>query len=208
MTLDISTPAWAYGSVQDDGSRRGRIDLSAGRDKIPAVECVNAPGGEGSHHAIDPADPNIVYSHGFYGNFTRSNVAPPPPDAAPAPPQRGRGGRGTRRRHADPAASGRRRAARAVDGADHHVRARAGRDLRGIPVRLSFGQSRRVVGTDQPGPDVERSVAHAAAQQQRDPVPDDHGAGRVAAPARPALCGHRRRQAARDARTTARPGPS
>ena len=94
VTLDSSTPAWAYGSIQDDGSRRGRIDLSAGRDRIPAVEFVNAPGGEGSHHAVDPADPNIVYSHGFYGNFTRSNVAPPPPDAAPAPPQRGRGGRG------------------------------------------------------------------------------------------------------------------
>jgi photosystem II stability/assembly factor-like uncharacterized protein len=93
VTLDSSTPAWAYGSVQDDGSRRGRIDLSGGRDKIPAVEFVNAPGGEGSHHAIDPADRDIVYSHGFYGNFTRSNVAPPPPDAPPAP-QRGRGGRG------------------------------------------------------------------------------------------------------------------
>ena len=93
VTLDSSTPAWVYGSVQDDGSRRGRIDLSAGRDKIPAVEFVNAPGGEGSHHAIDPADLNVVYSHQFYGNFTRSNVAPPPPDAPPAP-QRGRGGRG------------------------------------------------------------------------------------------------------------------
>ena len=78
-------------------------------------------------------------------------------------------------------------------------RARAGRDLCGIPVRLSLGQSRRVVGADQPGPDVERSVAHAAAQQQRDPVPDDHRAGGIAAPARPALCRHRRRQAARDA---------
>ena len=76
VTLDSSTPAWAYGSIQDDGSRRGRIDPSDGRDKIPAVEFVNAPGGEGSHHAIDPADPNIVYSHGFYGNFTRSNLAP------------------------------------------------------------------------------------------------------------------------------------
>ena len=30
-----------------------------------------SPGGEGSHHAVDPKNPNIVYSHGFYGNFSR-----------------------------------------------------------------------------------------------------------------------------------------
>jgi photosystem II stability/assembly factor-like uncharacterized protein len=74
VVLDSSTPAWAYGSIQDDGSRRGRVDLSRGRDRIPAVEWVDAPGGEGSHHAIDPANPDIVYSHGFYGNFTRTDV--------------------------------------------------------------------------------------------------------------------------------------
>ena len=82
VTLDTSTPAWAYGSIQDDGSRRGRIDLSAGRDKIPAVEWASAPGGEGSHHAIDPVDVNTVFSHGFYGNFTRSHIASPTPPAA------------------------------------------------------------------------------------------------------------------------------
>jgi photosystem II stability/assembly factor-like uncharacterized protein len=82
VTLDTSTPAWAYGSIQDDGSRRGRVDLSAGRDKIPAVEWVNAPGGEGSHHAIDPANADIVFSHGFYGNFTRTDVPPAPLAAA------------------------------------------------------------------------------------------------------------------------------
>jgi hypothetical protein len=87
VVLDNSTPAWAYGSIQDDGSRRGRIDLSTGRDRIPAVEWTNAPGGEGSHHAIDPANPNIVFSHGFYGNFTRTDVA-----TLPRAPQPGRGG--------------------------------------------------------------------------------------------------------------------
>jgi hypothetical protein len=79
LALDTSSPPWAYGSIQDIGSRRGRIDLRGGRDKIPAVEWENAPGGEGSHHAIDPTNANLVYSHGFYGNFTRTDLTIPPP---------------------------------------------------------------------------------------------------------------------------------
>jgi photosystem II stability/assembly factor-like uncharacterized protein len=106
VTLDNSTPVWAYGSIQDQGSRRGRVDISKGRDSIPAVEWSNAPGGEGSNHAIDPTNNDIVYSHGFYGNFTREDVGQAaagrgrgrPPggataqgQAAAAPPGRGRG---------------------------------------------------------------------------------------------------------------------
>jgi photosystem II stability/assembly factor-like uncharacterized protein len=75
VTLDDSTPVWAYGSVQDYGSRRGVVDLSKGRDRIPAVAWSNAPGGEGSQHAIERGNNDIVYSHGFYGNFTREDVA-------------------------------------------------------------------------------------------------------------------------------------
>jgi photosystem II stability/assembly factor-like uncharacterized protein len=75
VTLDTSSPAWAYGSIQDHGSYRAQINLGGGRDKIPAVEWVNAPGGEGSHHAVDHANPNFVYSHGFYGNFTRQDMS-------------------------------------------------------------------------------------------------------------------------------------
>jgi hypothetical protein len=33
-----------------------------------------APGGEGSNHSIDPTNPNIVYTHGFYGNFSRTDL--------------------------------------------------------------------------------------------------------------------------------------
>jgi photosystem II stability/assembly factor-like uncharacterized protein len=73
VALDNNTPIWAYGSIQDHGSRRGQIILSQGRDKIPAVRWENAPGGEGSHHAIDPSN-QIVYSHGFYGNFSRTDL--------------------------------------------------------------------------------------------------------------------------------------
>ena len=89
VTLDNSSPAWAYGSIQDHGSRRGPVDISAGRDKIPAVEWTNAPGGEGSNQAVDPANPNIVYSHGFYGNFTREDL-----NLSQAPAPAGGGGRG------------------------------------------------------------------------------------------------------------------
>jgi hypothetical protein len=39
------------------------------------VEWLRAPGGEGSHHVVDPTNPNIVYSHGFYGNFTREDLS-------------------------------------------------------------------------------------------------------------------------------------
>jgi photosystem II stability/assembly factor-like uncharacterized protein len=77
VELDMSTPFWAYGSIQDHGSRRGRVDLSKGRTTVPAVPFENAPGGEGSHHAVDPENPNIVYTHGFYGSFTRTDLSVP-----------------------------------------------------------------------------------------------------------------------------------
>jgi photosystem II stability/assembly factor-like uncharacterized protein len=97
VELDTSTPMWAYGSIQDIGSRRGRIDISKGRGAVPAAAWEGAPGGEGSNHAVDPTNPNIVYSHGFYGDFTRTDLG-----AAPA------GGRGrgsaTPIRPADPTA--------------------------------------------------------------------------------------------------------
>ena len=79
VTLDNSSPAWAYGSIQDIGSRRGKVDVSLGRDRIPAVEWSAAPGGEGSYQAIDPENPAIVYSHTYYGNFTRQDLNIPPP---------------------------------------------------------------------------------------------------------------------------------
>jgi len=93
VTLDGSTPPWAYGSIQDYGSRRGIVDLSKGRDRIPAVAWSNAPGGEGSHHAIERNNNEIVYSHGFYGNFTRQDLAQSAAarGAPPAGEQQGRG---------------------------------------------------------------------------------------------------------------------
>lgn len=74
VMYDMAEPFHVYGSIQDHGSRRGIVDLSRGRDNIPAVEFEGAPGGEGSSHAIDPTNPDIVYSAGFYGTISRTNV--------------------------------------------------------------------------------------------------------------------------------------
>ncbi len=72
VSYDMAAPFKVYGSMQDHGSFRGTVDLSRGRDRIPAVAWESAPGGEGSNQAIDPNDPNIVYSAGFYGTLSRT----------------------------------------------------------------------------------------------------------------------------------------
>ncbi len=75
LGYDMDEPFRVYGSIQDHGSRRGVVDLSRGRDRIPATDWEGAPGGEGSSHVIDPRDPSIVYSAGFYGSISRTNLA-------------------------------------------------------------------------------------------------------------------------------------
>lgn len=88
VAYDMATPFHVYGSIQDHGSRRGVVDLSHGRNAIPAVAFENAPGGEGSSHAIDPTDADIVYSAGFYGNISRTNIATgESTDITPKPPK-------------------------------------------------------------------------------------------------------------------------
>jgi len=74
VSYDMDTPFRVYGSMQDHGSFRGVVDLSRGRDRIDPVDFEGAPGGEGSTHAIDPLDPAIVYSSGFYGTLSRSDL--------------------------------------------------------------------------------------------------------------------------------------
>jgi photosystem II stability/assembly factor-like uncharacterized protein len=75
VNYDMDSPFHVFGSIQDHGSRRGMVDLSQGRDNIPAVDWERAPGGEGSNHAIDPTNPNIVYSAGFYGTISRTDIS-------------------------------------------------------------------------------------------------------------------------------------
>ena len=74
IAVDTEEPFHVYGSIQDHGSRRGVVDLSRGRNNIPAVDFEYAPGGEGSNHVIDPRQPDIVYSAGFYGTLSRSDL--------------------------------------------------------------------------------------------------------------------------------------
>lgn len=77
ISYDMDTPFRVYGSMQDHGSFRGIVDLSRGRTMIPTQDFESAPGGEGTTHAIDPTDPNIVYSSGFYGTLSRSDMSKP-----------------------------------------------------------------------------------------------------------------------------------
>jgi photosystem II stability/assembly factor-like uncharacterized protein len=75
ISYDMATPFKVYGSMQDHGSFRAAVDLSRGRDKVPTQEFENAPGGEGSNHFIDPDNPNLVFSAGFYGTITRTDYS-------------------------------------------------------------------------------------------------------------------------------------
>ncbi|MCD6596959.1 MAG: hypothetical protein J7L04_04690, partial [Bacteroidales bacterium] len=74
---DMDEPFNVYGSIQDHGSRKGTVDLRRGRDRIQSVDFSWAPGGEGSTHVIDPTNPNMVYSAGFYGSITRTDMSKP-----------------------------------------------------------------------------------------------------------------------------------
>jgi photosystem II stability/assembly factor-like uncharacterized protein len=82
MTHDMDTPFRVYGSVQDHGSYRAPIDLSGGRENLKAIPWESAPGGEYTQHAVDPRNPNILYS----GKLTRTDYS------IPAPPGRRGGG--------------------------------------------------------------------------------------------------------------------
>jgi photosystem II stability/assembly factor-like uncharacterized protein len=76
MNFDMDTPFRVYASVQDHGSFRAAIDLSNGRENLKPMAWENAPGGEYTQHAVDPRNPNILYS----GKLTRTDysIAAPP----------------------------------------------------------------------------------------------------------------------------------
>lgn len=74
VNYDMDKPFHVFGSIQDHGSYKGEVNLEYGRNQIQTVAFSPAPGGEGSNHAIDPTNPNIVYSAGFYGTLSRTNI--------------------------------------------------------------------------------------------------------------------------------------
>lgn len=92
--VDMDSPFRVYASIQDHGSYRSPIDITGGRDSLKAMPWENAPGGEYTQHAIDPTNPDIVYS----GKLSRTDYSIPaaprgrgagtPPAAPPAGPQR------------------------------------------------------------------------------------------------------------------------
>ena len=83
IAYDMAIPFRVYGSMQDHGSFRGQVlgkkERFTGKalEGFEAVIFDGAPGGEGSSHAIDPVDPDIVYSAGFYGTISRSDMRLP-----------------------------------------------------------------------------------------------------------------------------------
>jgi photosystem II stability/assembly factor-like uncharacterized protein len=79
VSYDMNDPFYVYGSMQDHGSFRAQVVRNRDRsgnllDGYQAVEWEGAPGGEGSTHAIDPEDPDTVYSAGFYGRISRTDM--------------------------------------------------------------------------------------------------------------------------------------
>ncbi|HUF24852.1 MAG TPA: hypothetical protein VMN81_12040 [Vicinamibacterales bacterium] len=83
MNYDMGTPFKVYASVQDHGAFRAPIDISSGRENLQPMPWEGAPGGEYTQHAVDPRNPNILYS----GKLTRTDYS------IPAPPRGGGAGR-------------------------------------------------------------------------------------------------------------------
>jgi photosystem II stability/assembly factor-like uncharacterized protein len=86
IAYDMDTPFRVYGSMQDHGSYRGQVIRNQGLggtagEGFRTVGFDGAPGGEGSSHAIDPTNPNIVYSAGFYGTISRTDLSKTGQDA-------------------------------------------------------------------------------------------------------------------------------
>lgn len=74
ITYDMNTPYNVIGSVQDEGSFMASVKNTFGSKDPSIQQWRDAPGGEGTIHAVDPSNPSLVYSSTFYGRLTRSTV--------------------------------------------------------------------------------------------------------------------------------------
>jgi photosystem II stability/assembly factor-like uncharacterized protein len=88
LGFDYSTPFRVFGSIQDHGSYYGVVDLSRGRDRIPAVPFGDILGGEGTSHSMNPVDNNTIYASNFYGALARAQMDSYPQSARNLLPNR------------------------------------------------------------------------------------------------------------------------
>lgn len=75
VAYDMEEPFNVYGSVQDHGTYKGNVAHNLPRqrrERRPVTRWESAPGGEGTHIAVDPTNSNILYSSSFYGRLQRS----------------------------------------------------------------------------------------------------------------------------------------
>jgi len=75
IAYDSREPYNIIGSVQDEGSLMGSIKNTFGVKDNTIDNWKWGPGGEGVIHAIDPGDPNIIYTSSFYGRLVKANLA-------------------------------------------------------------------------------------------------------------------------------------
>ena len=73
VALDNKKPFNVYGSVQDNHSWVGPSNHTPGRSD--SRDWKRTSGGEASFHAIDPDDPDTLYSEMFYGSIMRTDLA-------------------------------------------------------------------------------------------------------------------------------------
>lgn len=79
VAYDMKKPFNVYGSVQDHGTYRGNVSHNPwqiGWYIRQNTRWEPAPGGEGTTIAVDPTNPNIIYSSSFYGRLMRSEYNP------------------------------------------------------------------------------------------------------------------------------------
>ncbi len=74
VAIDNAKPFNVYGSIQDNNTWIGPSNYVPNRH--PESRWRMIPGGEASHVAIDPEDPNTIYSESFYGTIMRSTLEP------------------------------------------------------------------------------------------------------------------------------------
>lgn len=72
VSVDMAEPFNVYGSAQDHGCIMGPSVHNPAKDNPYQWKFI--PGGEASYLAVDPADPDILYSENYYGSLIRSHL--------------------------------------------------------------------------------------------------------------------------------------